>query len=263
MGVLLSSSSNEQAVLYVGQFLEGQRSGFGWVVTPRGEGFRGHFLEGVMWGPGVYRFAPPPTYRAADGGGEGGGAPASGAAADMEGPAVGAGQEGSGERQPAAAGPAASRLIYRGFLNGRPAGRGVLTWSDGRQEAGQFDGTNCYEALEAAWLQGVVLVAEDNAQQADSIARDVQQALREHGLWEQAAPLFAAGGWQEGGTAWPSELPSLASSLPPHPLTHSQAPTPPHPPPHPAPTPTPHPSAPPQEAPVRGPACSCAGGGTG
>ena len=88
-------------MLHVGRFLAGRSDGPGVVVTSRGERFEGHFLEGVMWGPGVYHYSPPQP------------------------------EQQEGRRQ------GRHRDVYHGMMNGRPQGRGCLLWSDGSREAGQ------------------------------------------------------------------------------------------------------------------------------
>lgn len=46
-------------ILYMGEFGDGRRQGYGVVHTRRGETFRGFFKDGVMWGPGQYEYPLP------------------------------------------------------------------------------------------------------------------------------------------------------------------------------------------------------------
>ena len=100
-------------LLYVGQFSKGRRSGLGVAASSRGERLAGHWHEDVPWGPGVYTYAQP----ASPGGSHG----ETGGAASSSGAAAGA----------------RWRLRFEGILNGRPQGKGCMTWSDGSQEMGR------------------------------------------------------------------------------------------------------------------------------
>ncbi|KAK9824466.1 hypothetical protein WJX72_010491 [[Myrmecia] bisecta] len=78
---------------YCGQFEGGLRSGLGLLATSRGECYKGTFRDDFMWGPGVFHFHS---------------------------------LEQASAEQP-------TRSLYRGMMNGQPRGRGILTWSDGKE----------------------------------------------------------------------------------------------------------------------------------
>lgn len=96
-------------MLHVGQWAEGQPNGPGVVASSKGERFEGYFLDGVIWGPCHYCYAPPQA-----------------AAAEQEG------------RRPGSGGASTPlhRMRYRGMVNGKPQGRGCMDWSSGRAQAG-------------------------------------------------------------------------------------------------------------------------------
>ncbi|PRW59380.1 F-box domain [Chlorella sorokiniana] len=167
-GILLSKAGGGW-VLHMGRWSEGKRNGPGVVVTSRGEEMQGFFLDDTVWGPAEYRFVPMP----------GGSSSAHGSSSD-------AGSSNSDGQPP-------HRLAYAGMMNGRPQGRGCMTWSDGTREMGQFDGTNCYLRMSQDEVAGVLLVAADNASEARIAAAEVQHsALRQHRhIAEEAAQIFA------------------------------------------------------------------------
>ncbi len=188
-------------VLHVGRFAEGKRNGPGVVATSRGERFEGFFLDDVMWGPGEYSFAPPVPARSthsscsSDGGGavavaQGSGAGAAKGAASAQGEA----QEAAAPEAAKAASPHLHRIRFRGMMNGRPAGKGCLEWSDGSVQSGQFDGCNCYMAMREGDVAGVLLVAADNAQEARAAAAEVQSAVarQQPDIAQRAVRLFAS-----------------------------------------------------------------------
>lgn len=80
------------------------------------------------------------------------------------------------------------------MMNGRPAGKGCLEWSDGTMQAGQFDGSICYLAMREEDVAGVLLVAADNAQEARIAAAEVQAAAAQQqpDVAQQALQLFAS-----------------------------------------------------------------------
>ena len=123
-------------MLHVGQFSQGLRNGPGLVASSRGERFEGQFLDNIMWGPGVYTYmhaaaSPLQSADAADveGSLDGSGPAGAEAAAEVAVPAAGAGIK--------ADAAVAVRVAFRGMMNGRPLGKGCMTWSDGSQQVGQ------------------------------------------------------------------------------------------------------------------------------
>ncbi|EFN57645.1 hypothetical protein CHLNCDRAFT_142767 [Chlorella variabilis] len=158
MGILLGKGGHSW-LLYVGQFSKGRRSGLGVAASSRGERLAGHWHEDVPWGPGVYTYAQP----ASPGGSHG----ETGGAASSSGAAAGA----------------RWRLRFEGILNGRPQGKGCMTWSDGSQEMGRFDGNNCSQALdEADDISRVLAVAAENARSARAAAEAAQEAALQQEL---------------------------------------------------------------------------------
>lgn len=184
-------------VLHVGRFAEGKRNGPGVVATSRGERFEGFFLDDLMWGPGVYRFAPPvPVGSAPVSCSDDGGGAAAAAEGSEQGAATGTASPSGATQQAAtqAAGCQPHRICFRGMMNGRPAGKGCLEWSDGTMQAGQFDGSICYLAMREEDVAGVLLVAADNAQEARIAAAEVQAAAAQQqpDVAQQALQLFAS-----------------------------------------------------------------------
>jgi hypothetical protein len=167
-GVLLSYSAAGRPELYVGGFERGQRAGLGVVATPRGEGFAGGFLEGLMYGPGEYLFAPP-----------------------LEAGATGAGGQGAGGARGAGAAARRWRVAHRGLFNGRPAGRGVLEFSDGLAQAGDWDGAALVGPADAGACAATAALGAARAREARSAAAAVLRELAARGLGEAAAALVA------------------------------------------------------------------------
>lgn len=97
-------------VLHMGRWSEGKRNGPGIVVTSGGEEMQGFFMDDIIWGPAEYRFAPM---------------------------AGNCGSQATGASMDAAGQPPRHRLRFAGMMNGRPQGRGCMSWSDGTQEMGQ------------------------------------------------------------------------------------------------------------------------------
>lgn len=125
-------------MLHVGQFSQGLRNGPGLVASSRGERFEGHFLDDVMWGPGefAYAAASPPQATSAEAAeversSDGSGLAGAEAAAEVAVAAAAAGKAGIG------ADATAVRVAFRGMMNGRPLGKGCMTWNDGSQQVGQ------------------------------------------------------------------------------------------------------------------------------
>lgn len=89
---------------------------------------RGFFLDDVIWGPAEYEFAPLPGSSSSDASGS-----------------QGTGPEADGR-------PQRRRLRYAGMMNGRPQGKGCMSWSDGTQEMGQVRGwqAGCYACRQPA-----------------------------------------------------------------------------------------------------------------
>lgn len=88
---------------------------------------RGFFLDDVIWGPAEYHFAALPGYS----------------------------NSGSQGTSPETDGqPQQRRLRYAGMMNGRPQGKGCMSWSDGTQQMGQvcpwWAGCNAWAACSAA-----------------------------------------------------------------------------------------------------------------
>jgi hypothetical protein len=97
---LLATERGQSLLLYLGEFRHGQQDGFGIVLSAgSGHAFQGCVQGGVLWGPGIALYSTPRA----------GGAGAT---------------AGAGAPQP---------VRWEGMMNGRPAGRGVLTFSDGAQ----------------------------------------------------------------------------------------------------------------------------------
>jgi hypothetical protein len=145
---ILVSRGKYSGIEYVGTFRNGLKHGFGMITTPRGEAFYGHFKEDIMWGPGSYIYP-------------------NGAPNESGGPRV--------------------RIRFDGMMNGKPCGKGVMTWSDGTKEIGLFDGNDCHIS-NLSWddCRGVLLVAEENANLAKRIAAEVLDEARKQNLWPLA-----------------------------------------------------------------------------
>jgi hypothetical protein len=172
VGVLLSHNAAGRAELYVGAFERGQRAGLSVVATPRGEGYAGGFLEGLMYGPGEYLFAPPP--------------PEAGAAG-----AAGAGGQGQNGDANAGATKRVWRVAHRGLFNGRPAGRGVLEYSDGSTQCGDWDGAALAGPADAGACAAAAALGAARAREARAAAAAALRELAVHGLGEAAAALAA------------------------------------------------------------------------
>lgn len=156
-GILLTRGSTAPMV-YIGCFQDGLRNGYGAIVTPRGETFHGFFRDDIMWGPGAYTFPTP------------------NASSQSEQKLM------------------RHRVRFDGMFNGQPSGRGVMTWSDGAREFGEYNGYELQQKLDFQGCEGVVMVAQQNAEMAKRVAAEVVQELRRLGLWdEQAEDLLAQG----------------------------------------------------------------------
>ena len=69
-----------------------------------------------------------------------------------------------------------------------------MTWSDGAREFGEYNGYELQQKLDFQGCEGVVMVAQQNAEMAKRVAAEVVQELRRLGLWdEQAEDLLAQG----------------------------------------------------------------------
>lgn len=183
-------------VLHAGRFAEGKRNGPAVVATSRGERFEGFFLDDVMWGPGEYRFAAPEPASIAHSGCNDQGAGPTPAAEEPDGRAthpLGAAKQAS-EQAAESAGAPPHRIRFRGMMNGQPAGKGCLEWSDGSTQAGQFDGCSCYLAMREQDVAGVLLVAADNAQKGRAAAAEAQaaSARQQPDVAQRAVQLFAS-----------------------------------------------------------------------
>ena len=126
-----------------------QQQGYGAIYTPRGEMFHGFFKNGTMWGPGVYVF------------------PFS-AGTTSQSNNDGTTYEERNIR----------RVRFRGMHNGKPKGLGCMTWSDGREEWGLFDGYELVRECDESECQGVVAVAEDNAEFAKRVVSEILDELK-------------------------------------------------------------------------------------
>lgn len=154
-GILLSKGSTAPMVC-IGCFQEGLRNGYGAIVTPQGETFHGFFKDDLMWGPGAYTFPTPNNS-----------------------------QSEHKDRH---------RVRFDGMFNGQPRGKGVMTWSDGAREYGEYSGYALQRSLDSQDCEGVVLVAQQNAEMAKRVVSEVVDELRRQGLWEgQAENLLARG----------------------------------------------------------------------
>jgi hypothetical protein len=76
----------------------------------------------------------------------------------------------------------------------RPFGKGVVVWSDGERESGEFDGMELKRRLSFEECRGVLLVAEQNAEMAKRVATEVEDELKKQGLWEGHAEVLLAKG---------------------------------------------------------------------
>lgn len=147
-------------VLYVGQFAEGQRNGFGVATSSQGERLEGRFLDDVPWGPACFTFAP--------------------CSAAQPGHRV--------------------RVRYEGIMNGRPMGKGCMLWSEGTHEWGQvssahrpqpddgapcrsklswlpqFDGYQCLQRLDEDDVAGVLSLCAATAGSAREAEREAREA---------------------------------------------------------------------------------------
>lgn len=148
---ILVSEGNYGTIQYVGSFKNGLRHGFGTITTPRGEAFYGYFTEDVMWGPGSYVYPNPEENYLKD---------------------------------------HCIRIRFDGMMNGKPCGKGVMTWSDGRKEVGIFEGSEIVTQLSWDDCHGVLLVAEENANLAKRIAAEVVEEAKRHHLWPLGAPVL-------------------------------------------------------------------------
>jgi len=124
-------------------YSQNQQQGYGAIYTPRGEMFHGFFKDGAMWGPGVYVF------------------PVAGAPS----------QSNEHERNK-------RRVRFQGMHNGKPKGLGCMTWSDGSEEWGLFDGYELLRECDESECQGVVLVAEENAEFAKRVVSEILDELQ-------------------------------------------------------------------------------------
>jgi hypothetical protein len=121
-----------------------KQQGYGAIYTPRGEMFHGFFKNGTMWGPGVYVF----PYSAGT---------------TSQSNNDGNTYEHKNKR----------RVRFRGMHNGKPKGLGCMTWSDGREEWGLFDGYELVRECDESECQGVVVVAEENAEFAKRVVSEI------------------------------------------------------------------------------------------
>lgn len=161
-GMLLRQGSIA-SVVHIGVFEGGRQHGYGAILTPRGEMFHGFFKESIMWGPGVYTFPRPLALDKT---------PSSSS---------------SCRQSPPPPPSSCHRVKFQGMHNGRPCGLGRMIWSDGSMELGIFDGQEvqqtCNESAED--VQGVILVAEKNAEFAKRVVAEVLDALKSHPvLWK-------------------------------------------------------------------------------
>ena len=178
-----STGGDETAVLHVGEFVQGLREGAAVVCTSRGETFAGRYADDVPWGPGCY----------------------------------------SGASAPAAGGEAAAAVLrhFKGMFNGMPKGQGQIIWRDGRQQAGLFNGSCCYQALDEAQVMGVAVLADGCGQAAVEMAHTIRAELQQQpDIWQHAAAMFAAVPWAAAlHAAVDSEQPPPAASQPPPPAS--------------------------------------------
>ena len=134
-GFLLSQGSSTAPFVYLGQFQEGLRNGYGAITSPRGETFQGFFKDDFLWGPGCFTFPRPDSLEA--------------------------------QKQ-------RHRVRFDGMHNGRPCGKGVLVWSDGERQYGEFDGMALILSKNAEGCEGVVLMAQKNAELAKRVAAETE-----------------------------------------------------------------------------------------
>lgn len=153
-GVLLCEGSSAPYV-YIGSFSNGLRNGYGIILSPRGETFQGFLKDDIMWGPGSYTWARP--------GGE--------STANVR-----------------------HRVRFDGMHNGRPCGKGILVWSDGERQSGEFDGVKLVREIELESCEGVVLVAHENAEMAKRVAAETEEELRRHDVWDESMVQRGRGG---------------------------------------------------------------------
>ena len=146
-----------------------RQEGYGAIYTPRGEMFHGFFKNGTMWGPGVYVF------------------PNS------------AGTASESKNVDVAYEEKTRRVRFRGMHNGKPKGLGCMTWSNGKEEWGLFDGYELVRECDESECQGVVVVAEENAEFAKRVVSEILDELKSGNLecknshWEEYGGILLQG----------------------------------------------------------------------
>ncbi|GAB4823894.1 hypothetical protein N2152v2_010940 [Parachlorella kessleri] len=80
---------------------------------------------------------------------------------------------------------------FEGMFNGRPQGKGILTYTDGHEESGEWDVTMCCWHLDSGddSCAAVLEMAHVNAQEARDLCRAIKLELQQQRLWEQALEL--------------------------------------------------------------------------
>jgi hypothetical protein len=151
-GILLSQGTTSHYI-YIGSFEDGLQNGFGIILTPRGESFHGCFKDGETYGPGTYTFPTPQS------------------------------KQNIVKRH---------RVRFDGMHLGRPFGKGVVVWSDGDRECGEFDGMKLKRHVSLEDCQGVLLVAAQNAEMAKRVASETEDDLKRWELWEGKAEILLA-----------------------------------------------------------------------
>jgi len=151
-GILLSQGKTSHYI-YIGSFVDGLQNGYGIILTPRGESFHGCFKDGETYGPGSYIFPRPQQ------------------------------EQNITKRH---------RVRFDGMHSGRPFGNGVVVWSDGDRESGEFDGMELKRHVSLEDCQGVLLVAAQNAEMAKRAAAETEDELKRRELWEGKAEVLIA-----------------------------------------------------------------------
>ena len=160
-GILLTRGATSPYI-YIGTFENGLQNGYGIILTPRGESFHGFFKDGETYGPGSYTFPRPRQ--------------------SIEEQEEKIDNENNVIKR--------HRVRFDGMHNGRPYGLGVVVWSDGVRESGEFDGMQLKRHVALEECQGVLLVAAQNAEMAKRVASETEDEMKRRSLWEGQAEVL-------------------------------------------------------------------------
>lgn len=184
-GILLTNGATFPYV-YIGSFENGFQNGYGIILTPRGESFQGFYKDGETYGPGSYTFPRPLQEPQID----------QDRISDSD--KIQSDYEIDKNNTTACSNNIPTikrhRVRFDGMNSGRPLGKGVVVWSDGTRESGEFDGMELKRHVSMEACQGVLLVAAQNAEMAKRVAAETEDELRRRGFWEGQADMLIAKG---------------------------------------------------------------------